>query len=206
MTDLYVITGGPGTGKSSLIEMLKKYDFYVVPEAAARIIREEKESKKPKGETIIPEHAGRRQEFQKKVFDMHSDDLKKISPEIEKAFLDRSHVDNVAYCKYYGAPLPEGIMAAIKSSNYKKAYILEQMSKKDYIKTEIRYEGYKTAQKIHAKIYGAYKKYLHGKIVKVPLMIDSNIKAAVLNNSAELDKVIYKRMSYILKDIKGNRE
>jgi len=205
MTDLYIITGGPGTGKSSLIGMLKKYGLYVVPEAAARIIEEEEESKKPKKERIIPWNANKRPEFQKKVFKMHSDDLNHINHEIEKAFLDRSHIDNLAYCEYYNIPFPEGLEEAINSINYKKVYILEQPSKKFYTKTSTRHESYVEAKKIHNKIYENYKKYLLNKIVDVPLMIDSGIKVAKLNDSAELDKVIFERMKYVLKNIKGSK-
>jgi len=41
----YVITGGPGTGKTTLIHELQQQRYAIVPEAAGQIIQEEQQKK-----------------------------------------------------------------------------------------------------------------------------------------------------------------
>lgn len=38
---LFIITGGPGVGKTILVDFLKSKDFSVVPESARAIIRDQ---------------------------------------------------------------------------------------------------------------------------------------------------------------------
>jgi len=205
MTNLYVITGGPGTGKTSLINLLMENNIHVVPEAAARIIEEEKKAKKPEKERIVPWNADKRQEFQKKVFEMHSDDLKKISPETEKSFLDRSYIDNIAYHSYYGLTAKEEIIHAAKSCNYEKVYILDRLPSKFYAKTKIRRENEEEAKQIHNKIIETYMKYLPmGKIVMVPAALKTEITEP--NDLTQAIHAVSERMYFILRDAKGIKQ
>ncbi|GAE65822.1 AAA family ATPase [Chryseobacterium indologenes] len=41
MSKLYIMTGGPGAGKTSLLEELEKQGFIIVPEEGRRIIKEQ---------------------------------------------------------------------------------------------------------------------------------------------------------------------
>ena len=50
MQKIYVITGGPGVGKTTVIEGLEKRGFFVVHECAREVIKEETE----KGTDVLP--------------------------------------------------------------------------------------------------------------------------------------------------------
>lgn len=55
MLEKYVLTGGPGTGKTTLLKELAKRGYQTVPEAARLVIQEEQRKEQGKGEQgILP--------------------------------------------------------------------------------------------------------------------------------------------------------
>ena len=123
---LIVITGGPGTGKTSLIEALAERGWATVPEAAIEVIGElnaemglerQKEWR----------HANR-SEFQARVLARQKTlEGAALDSEEPVAFLDRSRLDGLAYCRYFDEAPPAELVQAADEVRYDDVVWLEQL-------------------------------------------------------------------------------
>ena len=156
-TNWYVITGGPSSGKTKVIEHLASLGYATVPEIARILI----DSEQNKGRTIKEIRADEA-EFQRKVFQMKIAAEDKLSPE-QITFFDRGIPDSVAYYQLCGLN-PTPIIEESKKRKYKGVFILEQLPfEKDYA----RVENEKTARDLDKLLYEAYSN-LGYNVVRVP--------------------------------------
>lgn len=92
----YVITGGPSSGKTTLIKELSKLGFITCPEAARILI-----DKGIKNGKSVKEIRGDEAEFQKRVLKMKIEKEKKM-PRNKIVFFDRAIPDSIAYYQIFG--------------------------------------------------------------------------------------------------------
>jgi len=153
----YVITGGPGRGKSTLIEILAARGYGVVPEAARIIIEEELS----KNSDALPWK--NLSLFQAKVAQKQLD-LESEAVE-DTLFLDRGIVDGYGYCMYGKISVPASILENIERNDnrYDKVFILESIS--GYKSDKTRFEDEKMATDIHDAIVAAYDKFGYKPII-----------------------------------------
>ena len=86
----YILTGGPGAGKTSIINFLAKQGYYVVPEAATEII--EKDLKKG---VEVPWKAD---DYHIKMYQLISKRQTEVQNSIAPiVFFDRGHLDGLSY-------------------------------------------------------------------------------------------------------------
>lgn len=141
----YVITGGPGIGKSTLIEIFAGLKYTTVPEAARTIIEEEK----MKDSEILPWKNLER--FQERVAEEQIRQESLIEDKI--AFLDRGIIDGYAYCKI-GNITPPKIIEDESRNRYEKVFVLEPLN--TYELDGIRHENQTDAMKVHNSIIDSY--------------------------------------------------
>lgn len=150
-----VITGGPSSGKSTLIEALKNKEYSVIEEGALELIEKEKKE----GGNIFPWTDP--EKFQEKVF---LDQIKReenINEEKEIIFLDRSLIDILAYCLHYSVNPPKDLKKEIEKANYSKVFILDMLPKEYWTQTRngrVRMHTYEMGVEIHEKIEETYEK------------------------------------------------
>ena len=145
----YVITGGPNSGKTTLIKLLNKAGYKVVHEAARILI--DKELKKGK---TLKEIRKKELKFQKKVTDIKIETEKKLSPD-DLIFFDRGIQDTEAYYRLHNFKIDEKLQKACENSTYKKIFLLEPFEyKKDYARTETKEQQLE----IHNLLKRAYEK------------------------------------------------
>jgi len=120
----YVITSGPGNGKTTVIEILASRGYTVVPEAARLIIEEER----LKDSDILPWK--NLAKFQEKLVVRQLELESSVKSEV--IFLDRGIVDGYAYCKDGNIPSPQLILDNAKNRYY-KVFLLDPLNiyKKD---------------------------------------------------------------------------
>ena len=120
-----VITGGPGSGKTTLVEALGARGFATVPEAAIQVIAELNEALGVDGQKAWRrEH---RLEFQERVLERQIA-LEEAAGEPPVLFLDRGRLDGVAYCRHFDAPLPPGYEERAAGGRYDRVFVLETLA------------------------------------------------------------------------------
>ncbi len=154
----YVITGGPGVGKTTLINILASRGYTVVPEAPRILIEEYIKV----DTTFSPLNDP--QKFQKEVIDRQIELESKITEDV--VFCDRGLIDNYGYSIFYKMPVPE-ILQTQGSNRYDKIFLLDPLPQ--YETDTSRYEDKETALAIHNAIEDGYRKYRY-EIIKVPVL------------------------------------
>jgi predicted ATPase len=157
----YVITGGPSSGKTSLLEELQKRGYQTLPEAARAVI----DQGLAKGLSVEQIRADE-QKFQEEVAKMKIQ-IESNHPSDILTFIDRGMHDTLAYMLHYGYEVADWIQEALQKATYQAVFILDQLPvfDKDYARTEK--DGF--ADKISKELEQAYTE--SGlKPIRVPVM------------------------------------
>lgn len=154
----YVLTGGPGVGKSAVMDILIARGYSVVPETARMIIEEEQ----AKNSDILPWKDLLR--FQEVVA------RRQLAAEMEirgqEVFLDRGIVDGYAYCKQGNVPVPKDLTDNARG-RYDAVFSLAPLAR--YENDHVRKEDKEFQAVIHAMIEDAYKEFGYD-IIHVPAL------------------------------------
>lgn len=120
-TNWHVITGGPGTGKTVLIDLLSHRGFKTVPEAAKEIIDEGLAQGKTIADIRGDEHVWQAKILQRILANEDS------TPAEQLTFFDRGAQDGLAHLQYYNLT-PRDEWNDIKYGNpYKTVFLLEPL-------------------------------------------------------------------------------
>jgi predicted ATPase len=159
--EIVVIIGGPGTGKTTIIDALKSMGHCCYPEISREVTLE---AKKQGIEQLFLENPllfsellleGRKKQFE---------NAKREASEI--VFLDRGIPDILAYMHYIGDSYPSFFDQACKDSTYNSIFILPPWED-IYESDNERYENFEQAQLIHNHLTETYQKYGYT-IIEVP--------------------------------------
>lgn len=127
----YVITGGPSSGKSTVIKLLKDLGYTTTHEVARHYI----DLQQINGRSVDEIRANQRQ-FQHKVLNLQIDLERRLDPQ-EMIFLDRGLPDEMAYYKYFNLDPDEKLVEYLKTATYKKVFVMDLLPlDKDYARTE----------------------------------------------------------------------
>jgi predicted ATPase len=159
--ELVVITGGPGTGKTTIIDGLIEQGYSCFPEISREITLE---AKKQGIEQLFLEKPLLFSELllegRKKQFDNANLDQSEI------VFLDRGIPDILAYMHYIGDSYPAFFDQACKEFNYSKIFVLPPWEE-IYVSDEARYENYEQAKLIFQHLKETYQGYGYS-LIEVP--------------------------------------
>lgn len=148
-----VITGGPGTGKTSIINELLKRGFVCIEEISRQVTLEAQ--KKGIDQLFLTEPLlfsdmlleGRKKQFFEAT--INSDN---------PTFIDRGIPDVVAYMDYLGTEYPSRYEKACEQHIYDHVFILSPWQE-IYVSDNERYENFGQAVKIHHCLVDSYSKY-----------------------------------------------
>jgi predicted ATPase len=122
---LVVITGGPFSGKTTLVSELDDLGFPTIPEAAIDVIeRLNRERGVARQQQWRSTHVV---EFQQMIFDLQVGREEALAPGPGPAFLDRGIGDGIAYCLHYGLDPPPRFRERALASGYEHAFVLETL-------------------------------------------------------------------------------
>lgn len=159
-TNWYVITGGPSSGKTTTVNILRERGYITTMEHARHFL----DTQRLKGRTIEEVRKNQR-EFQLGVLNMQIQQEKEIAPHVQ-VFLDRAIPDALAYYRFLNLPLDDKLLEALRTVSYKKIFIMDYLPlKNDYARLE-NAEGQK---KIHQLITEVYES-LPFPVIHVPVL------------------------------------
>lgn len=171
MTNWYVITGGPSSGKTTTVDMLRGLGYTTTIEHARHYL----DLKRVEGKTI-EEVRARRLEFQHGVLAMQLEQEASLDPD-ETIFLDRAIPDSLAYYKFLAIEPDGQLLDALRHVSYRKTFILDLLPlAADYARTE----DADAQLRIHALLTEVYQD-LPIPIVKVPVLSAADRVAYILD-------------------------
>ena len=115
---LFVITGGPGSGKSSLIAGLAKAGFRTMPEAGRAIIQEQVAT----GGTALP--WADRAAFAERMLAWELRSHREARALPGPVFFDRGVPDVLGYLTLCGLPVPDHVRRAVELYRYNRRVFL----------------------------------------------------------------------------------
>ncbi|MCX7550309.1 ATP-binding protein [Xanthomarina sp. F2636L] len=156
-----VITGGPGTGKTSLINELKRRGYTCLEEISRQI-------------TLEARKEGVEQLFLTKPLLFSERLLEGRIKQYEEAknmvsnvvFIDRGVPDVLAYMDYANETYPNKFVAACNTYKYHQVFVLAPWQE-IFISDGERYENFEQAAIIHEQLLNTYKKYNYN-LINIP--------------------------------------
>jgi predicted ATPase len=159
--EIVVIIGGPGTGKTTIIDGLVSNGYCCYPEISRHVTAE---AQQQGIEQLFLENPllfsellleGRKKQFH----DAHQEPHNVV-------FIDRGIPDVLAYMHYIGDSYPAFFDAACREHIYSKIFILPPWED-IYISDQERYENFEQAKLIHNHLVETYQKYGY-ELIEVP--------------------------------------
>jgi predicted ATPase len=171
-TNWYVITGGPGSGKTTTVDLLSARGYKTTIEHARHYL----DTKRSIGKTV-EEVRKNKAAFQLGVLEMQVEQEKLLVPD-DVVFLDRAIHDALAYYRFLNLPEDEKLLKALSTVSYKKIFILDFLPLvNDYARTEDAV----AQKKIHALIMEVYKS-LPFPVIRVPVLKPEERVKFILKN------------------------
>lgn len=156
-----VIAGGPGTGKTSIINHLKERGFICYDEISREVTLQAR--KDGIEQLFLTEPLL----FSEKLLEGRTQQFYNAEKESENTvFLDRGLPDVLAYMDYVGDTYPKHFIKACETHNYDYIFVLapwQEIFKSD----SERYESFEQAIDIHQHLINTYKRFDY-KLIDVP--------------------------------------
>ncbi|MBX3074704.1 ATP-binding protein [Candidatus Obscuribacterales bacterium] len=168
-----VITGGPSTGKTTIINLLEVMGQKVVHELATKIIKEGK---------YLPWVD--RVKFQSEVLRRQLAAEAAILDFDNPIFLDRGAFDGEAYYIADSLPVPPAF-STIDPSQYDLAFLIEELSFFD--QNDVRREDLEFTKKISATLEGCYTSR-NIRVIRVPAMLPHARVDFIMKHVADYQK------------------
>ncbi|HEV7454361.1 MAG TPA: ATP-binding protein [Candidatus Saccharimonadales bacterium] len=147
----FVITGGPASGKTTLLAELHKKGHQIIPEAARWVV--DRGMAKGLSVTEIRQDEAR---FQDVVLRRKLAVEARLDP-AKRFFFDRGMHDTLAYLQAYDYELSRQTLQALKQSRYAKVFLLEPLPV--FVKDYSRVESDEFPERIYHLLYEAYASY-----------------------------------------------
>lgn len=166
----YILTGGPGSGKSSIILALEHAGEYTVREAAEDYIR----LRQAQGQKEPWKDA----DFQEQILRLQMQREARIPQDAKRAFLDRGLLDGLAYAEP-GTEAYERIEEEASKARYDGVFLIETLGQTE--KTAVRRENHEEAVRLGEKLEQVYKEHGYSPIKVQTGTLEERVKAILEN-------------------------
>ena len=154
MIQRIIITGGPATGKSSIITHLQQLGYNCFEEVSREIIQEQKVNTAYKDFDFEAAVFNRRKEQFEHATGLH--------------FYDRSMIDGIAYMRKNKVAVSREMLQTIEQCPYQKIAFIAPPWESVYHKDAERLEDFKEAEGIYQSLQEAYQSFGY-QLIEIPL-------------------------------------
>ena len=162
-----IITGGPCSGKTSIIEALKEREYYCFNEVSREIIQD-----------MDIKTAFKNIDFEEAVFKKRKKDFLDAKPGVN--FYDRSMLDNIAYLKNNKHSIPNHFIKACEEHRYHSKVFITIPWEEIYHKDNERLENFKDSILIFEALKQVYKEAGYN-LVELPKLSVKERIARIIN-------------------------
>ncbi len=146
----FVLTGGPGSGKTTLIEALRQTGFATAPEAGRGIIRHQVAI----GGPALPWHD--RALFAELMLSWELRSWHAAHAEPGPVFFDRGAPDAIGYLRLCSLPVPDHAISAAKTFRYARRVFIAPPWSQIFAQDEERRQTLDEAIRTHDSVAGVY--------------------------------------------------
>jgi predicted ATPase len=168
-----VFTGGPGSGKTTIIEKLEKLGYKIISEPARTLIAHYDEHSPELHPKLSKEN---RKLFQKAIENKNYADFKAN----EYGFFDRSALDEVGYRSRFKIPISEELDTFCKDNRYDMVFFFP-FWKEIYKTDSVRHETPAEAETVSKFIFNAYTKYRYDPLIVPKIGIEHRLEYILSN-------------------------
>lgn len=158
----FVLAGGPGSGKTTLIEALKAEGFATAPEAGRGIIRDQMAT----GGPALPWQD--RALFAELMLSWELRSWHTAHAEAGPVFFDRSASDTIGYLRLCGLPVPDHATSAAEKFRYARRVFVAPPWPEIFTQDEERKQTLDEAERTFRAVTGVYAE-LGYELVTLPL-------------------------------------
>lgn len=178
----FILTGGPGAGKTSLLNEFSRLGYSCSEEASRMIIREQVLT----GSDCLPWQNITC--FSDLLFKRMAGFYEESS-ETEIVFFDRGIPDLVGFMKHLKIPLSQEIMDAVPTYRYAPLVFMLPPWKEIYVNDPERWQTFEESQAIHTALRETYSGYGF-EIAEVPLTDVAGRAQYILSLISELTPIV----------------
>jgi predicted ATPase len=159
--NLFVITGGPGCGKTTVLREVEKLGFAFAPEVARQIIREQV---RIGGKALPWEDRGL---YMKLMLEQSIESYQRHTPSSRPVFSDRGIPDTLGYARLIGLPDDMGIRRACDRYRYAPKVFFAPAWKEIYETDEERKQTFDEVERTCEQIVEVYEEWGY-ELVELP--------------------------------------
>ena len=160
-SELFVITGGPGMGKTSLIQELAQAGYYCVAESGRKIIQTQLET----GGDQLP--WANRSAYAMEMFRMAVADYERASKNGALSFFDRGIPDVIGYLRLCELSIPEAYWTAAQTLRYHKQVFITPPWPEIYLNDKERKQSLEEAEATFDVMMDVYQE-LDYSLIEIP--------------------------------------
>lgn len=178
--NFFILTGGPGSGKTAVLDELAQRGYITVAEVARTIIKQQKAI----GGNAL--HTGNRNAFLELMLEQSIVDYQKNANENKAVFFDRGIADLYGYAKVFCQKENQSVNNAVSHFRYNKTVFLFPPWEKIYINDTERQQDFAESVKTYFTVKNAYNECGYN-LVEMPKISTKKrvdlILATIINNA-----------------------
>ena len=151
--NLFIVSGGPGTGKTTLIAELAKLGFSHAPEVARQIIQEQVET----GGNAVP--WGDREAYTGLMLQRSIESFRKHTPAVQPLFCDRGIPDTLCYARLIGLADTAQVESACREYRYAPVVFMAPPWEAIYRTDRERKQDFAEAVRTYEFMLDVYREY-----------------------------------------------